>query len=304
MPSPNLNNYNDNVDKLYAAPLKVNNLQNADKPTQTTSVLIDKNKVPNKGEFTAEKVKNIDETQPVELKREPPAQSQAGSLPIKSGKAPSVPCESGSIPSKNGISKPGSVGEGGFEDQPTLVIPDRAQATVNTPASTHVPANADTVSSRADTATPTASTSVPDPDVNPSTSSARSVGGSTVAAESDDLTTTTVPSARNSLHLSRRSIPSVHDVINLNRDMFMSETNTETSDPTTDSGFIGQLDDGFSSNIEYVNPRHVVGGFPENYTENESSTDTVDTVEMAPPQVDDTSRSRSPDSTPISCFCI
>ena len=79
---------------------------------------------------------------------------------------------------------------------------------------------------------------------------------------------------RENTNRTRRSIPSATDVILLNRDMFMSETNTETSDPAN-SGFIGQLDDGFSSNVEYVNPRQIEP--PENYTD-ETSTDTVENV--------------------------
>ena len=220
--------------------MKVSNLQNADKPTQTTGTLY-KNTAQNKADFApTEKVINVDEIQPIEEKK-----PQSVSLPTKSGKAPS---ESGSVPSKYGIT-----GSETSKQEPTLLQP----------------ANLDNVSSRAETASPTASTSVPDPDVIPSTSSARSVGGSTVAAESD-----VIPSTRESINRSRRNIPSATEVILLNRDMFMSETNTETSDPAT-SGFIGQLDDGFSSNIEYVNPRQIEP--PENYTD-ETSTDTVENV--------------------------
>ena len=223
--------------------MKVSNLQNADKPTQTTGTLY-KNTTQNKGEFAPkEKVINVDEIQPIEEKK--PEAAQSVSLPTKSGKAPS---ESGSVPSKHG-----NTGSETSKQGPILLQP----------------ANLDTVSSRAETATPTASTSVPDPDVIPSTSSARSVGGSTVAAESD-----VIPLARESTNRPRRSIPSATEVILLNRDMFMSETNTETSDPTS-SGFIGQLDDGFSSNIEYVNPRQIEP--LENYTD-ETSTDTVEIV--------------------------
>ncbi len=249
---------------MYTPPLKVSNLQNADKPTQTTGTLF-MNAAQNKSDFMPEeKVINVDEMPDIEVSHRP-VSAQSGSVSGKPGKVPSeagsaarkggkAPSESGSMPraasqagstsvSSKAGSTPSNKGSSstGHAPTPQQLQPDHA---LDTPDDLSI--------------APTVSTSVPEPEPAPSTS----LGGSMLDVPRDT-----------SLSRSRRSIPSANDVISLNRDMFMSETNTETSEPAT-SGFIGQLDDGFSSNIEYVNPRPI----PETSDTVTTESDSQDTI--------------------------
>ncbi len=190
---------------------KLTNLQNVDNQTQTNEMLY-KNPAQLNDYTITEKVNNVDETKHGEIEDKQFDPVWAAPDVVDSGSQPEIV---GSLPNKPDSLAPNQ------EDTGTM--------------------------SRADTA----STSL-------ANASNTSLAGSTAATLSDVISPergtgsdVTSPERGQNITRSLRSIPSAYERISLNRDMFMSETNTET----TDSGFIGALDDGFMSSVEYVTPR-------------------------------------------------
>ncbi len=261
--STNLNNYNDklNASPVMSATPKVSNLQNADKPTQTTGTLY-MNAAQNKGDFLPnQKVINVDETQGKDA-------GSFRSVPLPAGKTPS---ESGSVPSKTGKAPSEAVSTDGS-------LRSKKSSSGNKTPSQETPDVLDGTTDNISFA-PTTSTSLPEPpemDLEPAPSTS---GLSNTHAR---------PESAGSR--SRRSLPRAEDLVNLNRDLYLSDDNAEITDPDT-SGYIGQLDDGFSaaSGVEYVNPRPLT-----------ETTDTIATTDSDLQATPDIMDDKSSTSVPIS----